>query len=175
MKCRHQLAEKFGYAPGEDLGGETRTPVPLMLARERYDGNLYRKISGAIWEPLRDSANVEVVIVSALYGLVTPWELIRDYEMAMTEKIETRVRLARWWSQQGLGSILVDYAQRADTRIVHDFLGGAYGEVSEAFSCLSSSVRVVRHSFARRYSAADYYRGWEIERLLEDLLQPDIS
>ncbi len=165
MECRRKLAEHFSYADGKDLGSHTDGRVPLMPAHERYDGNLYRKIGNSAWTSLRACNAKTVLIVSALYGLVAPWEPIREYERCISDKVGG-LRLARWWSQRGLGSFIVEYAKLTGAHIVHDFLSGAYARISEEFSSLKPKVKVERHEFRGRYSAADYYRGWEVQRLI---------
>lgn len=166
LDCRRELAQKFGLAEGEDLGGARAGPVPLMPACRRYDGNLYRKIEKALWSSVARSDSVEIVIVSALYGLLTPWEPIRYYNVSMTDPFAHRLRLARWWSDQGLGRLLTEYVKRNGASVVHDFLSGAYADVAADLSEFKTAVKLQRHSYPGLGSGADHHRGRDVRALL---------
>ena len=59
-----------------------------MEAYERYTGTysqIYRQISSGSWEKLRKSQNLDLVIVSALYGLVRFDEPIQNYNITMKD------------------------------------------------------------------------------------------
>lgn len=167
LDCRRQLGERLGYPEGEYLGGPGDVLVPLMRASARYDGNLYRKLDESVWSHLASSAHMEVLIVSAVYGLLTPWEAICEYNVKMDKAITPRVSLVRWWTGQGLGSLLIEYVRRSGASVAHDFLSGAYTSISdELLSCLGDSVTVQRHAYPGLGIAADFQRGQDVRDLL---------
>lgn len=166
LECRREVAQTFGLAEGDDLGGARAAPVPLMPACRRYDGNLYRKIEKTLWSRVAQLDSSEVVIVSALYGLLTPWEPIRYYNVSMTDHVAHRLRVVRWWSDQGLGRLLAEYVKRSSASMVHDFLSGAYAGVAADLSKFKPAVRVQRHSYPGLGSGADHHRGRDVRALL---------
>jgi hypothetical protein len=110
---------------------------------------------------------MEVLIVSAVYGLLTPWEAICEYNVKMGKAITPRVSLVRWWTGQGLGSLLIEYVRRSGASAAHDFLSGAYTSISdELLSCLGDSVTVQRHTYPGLGIAADFQRGQDVRDLL---------
>ncbi len=135
-----------------------------MPARERYDGNLYRKIESRLWRALGDEVNV--VIVSALYGLLAPTEAIRYYDRTMAEPLAPRMTLGRWWADRGLGSLLAEYVESSGAAEVHDFLGGTYRRIGRALDSLRGRIKVSPHSYPGLGSGADYHRGREIAKLI---------
>lgn len=166
QECRRQLARRLGLPEGEDLGGRQPTPVPLMPACLRYDGNLYRKVERPLWSRIAQSGSLDVVIVSALYGLLAPWEPIRDYNVSMKDCLAPRLRLARWWRDQGLGGLLAEYVRGIDAAVVHDLLSGAYADVVGELDRLGGAVRVHRHSYPGLGAGADHHRGRDVRALL---------
>ncbi len=166
LDARRQLARHFGEPEGEDLGSRQPAPVPLMPAHTRYDGNLYRKIDKSLWPEVAKLENVAVIIISALYGLLIPGEAIREYNRTMGETIAPRLRLARWWSERGLGSLLVEYIKRNKVAVVHDFLSGSYVRIANELSSLGPTVKVQHHSYPGLGSGADYHRGQDVRKLL---------
>jgi cytoplasmic iron level regulating protein YaaA (DUF328/UPF0246 family) len=172
LESRHKLARRFNKAEGKDLGGDKDAPVLLMRAFERYDGNLYRKIDKSYWHKLLQIDYVNVLIVSALYGLLTPWEPIRDYNIMITDAFRSRFSLARWWKNQGLGFYLKEYIIRNGITEVHDFLSGSYSTIADPIFTLVPKKKI--KTYLGRYSGmgsgADHHRGKDINKLLEQTL-----
>ncbi len=168
MKLRRELAEHFNYPDGEDVGGHTSSPVPLLPACLRFDGNLYRKVDRAVWERLRGCVGAEVLVVSALYGLLSPREAIRDYRPTMNDLFAPGLRLGRWWSERGLGSLLAEYVERSRAAVVHDFLSGSYARIARQLPSLAPTLKVERHTYPGLGSGADYHRGAEVRHLIEE-------
>jgi len=162
--ARHDLAALLGLSEGADLGGNSKIQAALMPARERYDGNLYRRIDPALW-PDPSLSGLEVVIVSALYGLLTPLEPIRHYDAWMDQKIGERIRLSRWWKQRSLGSMLAEYLARSGAAVVHDFLSASYSVVGADLDGLDG-IEVVRHKYPGLGNGADFHRGQDVRNLM---------
>ncbi len=162
---------RFRFSIGTDLGGgEPVAQLPMLQAHTRYDGNLYRKIDEPIWSEASDSGRVAVVIISALYGLLTSKEAIREYNMTMDRNFAYRLPLVRWWSEQGLGSVLVEYIKRIGATVVHDFLSGSYAQIGNDLSSLGKATRVVRHVYPGIGSGSNYHRGQNVRKLLMRIL-----
>jgi len=171
LTCRRLLAKKYHHKEGMDLGGNREGTVPLIPAIERYDGNLYREIDTTLWGKLAGKDCVEVLIVSALYGLLTPWEAIRKYELSMNEAYAERYRLSRWWRDQGLGKMLAEFVVGSGASIVHDFLSGPYRNITwELKAKAGSKFRLPYHSYPGLGSGSDYHRGKDVRDLLEGAL-----
>jgi cytoplasmic iron level regulating protein YaaA (DUF328/UPF0246 family) len=138
----------------------------MMPAYQRYDGNLYRKIARDLWPVADRDGSARILIVSALYGLLTPAEPIRYYNRTMSEAVHLRCSLARWWAERGLGELLLEYVRGTGTTTVDDFLSGAYSVFAGALSKLQGSVKVHHHSYPGLGSGADHHRGWDVSSLL---------
>lgn len=68
-----------------------------MKAIERYNGNLYSAISLDVKEKLRSGEIDNVLILSALMGIITPTDLIPDYELMMADKSPTNNAVYNFW------------------------------------------------------------------------------
>lgn len=77
------------------------------------------------------------------------------------------MRLARWWSQRGLRSLVQEYAERSNATAVHSFLSGSYtifaGELSE------------RYTYPGLGSGSDYYRGQDVRGLIVQRCTGELS
>lgn len=101
-------------------------PRGMLPAFERFDGNMYREIPADAWS--RRSPAVEVVIASALRGLVASRDLVPAYRLSMAETTPPFGKLNRWWHAHGLPGILAAYLSSVRPRIVVDLLSLEYRE-----------------------------------------------
>jgi cytoplasmic iron level regulating protein YaaA (DUF328/UPF0246 family) len=70
----------------------------LLPAIERYDGVLYQHLDHSSLDGwARRRLNSSVVVVSGLWGLVTPEELIPDYRLKMSAVLPGPGRLSAFW------------------------------------------------------------------------------
>lgn len=168
LESRLKLSRRFKHSDGKDLGGDQDAPVPLLRAFERYDGNLYRRIENSYWQQLAEVDHVEILIVSALYGLLIPFEPIRNYNLMMNTSIAPRFRLSRWWVDQGLDALLKEYVIYNRISEVHDFLSGSYAIITKPL--LRTSIKVHHKTYKGLGSGTDYHRGRDINNLLKSLL-----
>lgn len=175
MESRRVLQKRFRYREGKDLGGPVRGTIPLMPAHARYDGNLYRKIDESLWSRLAGAVSVDLLIVSSLYGLLTPEEAIRAYDMPMSRTVRMGVPIKKWWMSRGMLSLLGEYIRRNGYSLVHDFLGGSFVQLadfhdSEPLLSFGKNLRLIRHNYAGLGSGAEHHRGKDVRRLLEKYL-----
>ncbi len=72
--------------------------APTLPAVERYDGVLYQHLELDSMTPgQRRRLDRSVRIVSGLWGLVAPHELIPDYRLKMSASLEGLGKLSTWW------------------------------------------------------------------------------
>jgi len=81
QRLRQHVAESFGI----DLPkGKNPEDGPLKSAFERYSGNLYSQIPIYAWAKLKEKKDMDLVIISALYGMVYWDEPIIDYNVCQS-------------------------------------------------------------------------------------------
>lgn len=85
---------KVGKAWQKNLGFPN---CKTMKAIERYNGKLYSALCSDIKEQLRSGRIDNVLIVSALMGIITPTDLIPDYELMMTDKSPKKGKISEFW------------------------------------------------------------------------------
>ena len=171
LESRFKLSQRFTYQNGKDLGGDQDVSKSLMRAFERYDGNLYRRIESTYWQQLANVDHVEILIVSALYGLLTPFEPIRNYNLMMGTSIAPRFRLSRWWVDQGLDALLKEYIIHNQISEVYNFLSCSYSVIAGPLYLLCPTVKTHHKGYAGLGSGSDHHRGKDINNLLKCLLR----
>ena len=117
-----QLREKTFDAFNENIDFESG----LMKANERYTGLIYKPISIDTWNKIEHSNSIDLIIFSALYGLLRFNEPILYYNIMMIDYIKERMKLNKWWRINGIGSVLVDYIERNEIKIIYNLLSNAY-------------------------------------------------
>lgn len=114
-----------GIAPArEGLVARLRATPDLAELPENRDGILAQGAgtapaaglyNGAFYRPLRGlwgTSNVDLLIVSAAYGVVHPFEPIRRYELQMGSRLADGSSVYRYWRDAGLGRVLASHAER---------------------------------------------------------------
>jgi hypothetical protein len=103
------------------LAGDITTG-PAMPAVSLYDGTLYNQCRGSMEAVVSGRyPEIDLLIVSAYYGLVHPAEPIADYDLRMGDKVDG-VKVYRLWRQLGLGAVLEDYVRRRNITNVWSLL-----------------------------------------------------
>lgn len=103
-------------APGPDLGGTVRGRY--MPAMSRYCGRFFQELNPGERGALRESAH-RWIIVSALYGLLTPEEPIQRYSCHTEDDAD----IAGIWKKGGLlTSLLLEYFRVFDVRLIVDLM-----------------------------------------------------
>ena len=130
LSLRRRLFEYFSVKLGQDVSYNNDSSINYMEAYRRYTGDhsqIYRQISSNSWGELRITDNLDLVIVSALYGLVKFDEPIQNYNITMKDKIEYQA-LKTWWRNNGLCAILKDYINKNGISGVHNVLSNDYND-----------------------------------------------
>jgi len=140
-----------------------------MKAYKRYTGpyaQIYRQISPNSWDKLEKTANLDLLIVSALYGLVRYDEPIRYYDKTMKDRIEGQT-LKTWWRNHDLCTILKDYINKNNISEVHVVLSNDYNEA--LFGCFTDiGAECVHHDFSEYRSGSNAYRGKWVDAFIHN-------
>ncbi len=167
LEARRQLAAFTNLPPGPDLGfTEHSTEVEYLPARVRYVGRAYQTADFAnVWPRCRGKA---VLIVSALYGLIHPDDLIRNYDLSMDCHGPDGSRLCTWWKRHGLGRLVAECVTSYRPAMVHDLLSGVYRQALGRWLRPETRAILMEHEFPGLRRGAVYARGRMLRRILED-------
>jgi len=167
MASRRELASLLRLAPGPDLGFDTQADgLRFLPAYQRYNGIIYR--TSRLREIYHSSGSRQVVIISALYGLLDEADSIRDYNLAMSDTLNGS-RLHTWWQQRGLWIILCEYTHRFQPAFTFDLLSGAYRKAVKPWpDCINSSFPVQMFDYPGQGTGSNYRRGEDLEKLITD-------
>jgi|LSQX01.2.fsa_nt_gb hypothetical protein len=116
-----EYAKNKDIASGPDFGGG-ETGGRYMPAVDRYTGTLYtadKNLAAHIRKAYHDPNSPRMLIVSALYGLLHPLELIQDYNLQMSDSPAKSI-----WTRY-LPGILKDYIERNAIKRVVMYFGGS--------------------------------------------------
>ena len=149
---------------GEAAGDSVHEPTDLLPAYRRFRGNMYRAIGDDAWE--RRMPDVEVLIVSGLYGLVASREPVVRYEVSMAEPLERLGKLNRWWRDHGLPSLLRAYLDAVHPPEVVDLLSLEYREAVEGYASGLTGSRVRTIDFRGLGRGSQPRRGKKVAELL---------
>lgn len=168
LSLRRRLFEYFSIQLGQDIGHHNDSMVNYMEAHKRYTGRhsqIYHQISPSSWGKLKKTANLDLIIISALYGLLKYDESIRYYDKTMKDKIR-RQTLKTWWRNNGLCAILKDYINKNNISEVHNVLSNDYNEAIRG-CFVGMEVKYMCHDFSMYKSGSNAYRG----RWVDDFIQ----
>jgi hypothetical protein len=167
LGARRDLGTFFGLAPAPDLGfAASQGEVGFLPAWERYDGRVYQ---AAQFRDLYPRCHGKIVlIVSALYGLLTAEDPIRDYDVCMECKGPDGLRLATWWKHRGLGHLVAECALSFGPSIVHDLLSGTYRQALAPWPAWLIQGVIQQHQFPGLGIGANHDRGRLLGEILED-------
>ncbi len=71
--------------------------APTMPAMRRYQGTVYRKLGDSLTDSLMNGSVGNLLIVSALFGILHPGDWIPDYELMMKDKTRNGLPVYRRW------------------------------------------------------------------------------
>lgn len=170
---RRELAEGLSVDPaglraGPDLGLEGPVP-PVRPAYQRFRGLLYREIPGDAWERVRGNPEVDVVIVSSLYGLLDYREPVRDYDLHMDGEFRGRM-VKDYWRRGGLPDVLAALLQGGGYGHIHNYLSTNYnGAAGDLETLIPATAEYRRPKVKAPPMQANRYRGRELLKLLQSL------
>ncbi len=103
-----------------------------MQAIDRYAGAVYDILGPGVKEKLRSRSIDNVLIVSSLFGIIHPTDMIPDYELMMKDKGPSKTTVHRWWS---------DALRRCGFRAI---LEGRYPGLKEVYCFMSDTTGYVQ-------------------------------
>ena len=136
----------------------------FLPAYQRFDGNMYRSIPQEAWE--RRAPGVEVIIASALRGLIASRDLIPSYELSMAEPVPPFGKLNRWWHAAGLPGILHAFLLAAQPKALVDLLSLEYRESVAGYQERLSGISVRPIDFPGMGRASQPARGEKVAEIL---------
>lgn len=136
----------------------------VMPAYLRYQGNMYRRIPQEAWEGRR--ADVEVLIVSGLYGIVASRDTVFAYPHSMAESTPPFGKLNRWWAGKGLPGILAAYLKATRPRTVVDLLSMEYRHAVEGYADGLAGIDVTPIDFPGMGRGSQPLRGEKVTTIL---------
>ncbi len=139
-------------------------PGALLPAYRRFDGNMYRYIPADAWEDR--APNVEVLIVSALRGLLASRDPVPAYSLSMAESTPPFGKMNRWWHGRGLPEILAAYLQAIRPKKVVDLLSLAYREAVIGYAAGLAGIDVKTIDFPGMGRASQPRRGEQVAEIL---------
>lgn len=109
------------------------TMGPAVPAVSLYNGALYNQCQGSM-EAVASGRHpgIDLLIVSAYYGLVHPAEPIAGYNLHMGNEVGG-VKVYRLWQQLGVGTVLEDYVRRQEITHVWSLLASQYQKALNPF------------------------------------------
>jgi len=137
----------------------------LLPAYRRFQGNMYMSIPDEAWA--KRAANVEVVIASALRGLVASRDMVPSYALSMAEPTPPFGKLNRWWRDRGLPAILSSYLRSMQPRLVVDLLSLEYRQSVVGYAAELKGIDVRTIDFPGMGRASQPLRGERIARILQ--------
>lgn len=156
---------KAELGPGPDLGFEGAPDGTLYLpANKRYTGRIFTAAN--IRELYTSAHRGSILIFSGLYGLTEPEELIRDYNVMMSDSCAHRKRVWRFWRERGLGGITVEYLRNSGCELCHDLLTVDYRRALSPWPRRINGGGIRQYNFPGRGIGALADRG----KVLKDFL-----
>jgi hypothetical protein len=101
---------------GKDLSGPDED-AKYLPAIERYDGDFYEGL-GPDRKQIVSGSRHHVLILSALYGFLRPFEYIQNYACQFGDK---NISYDIWTSNHGISQVLADYIIKNNISRVFDF------------------------------------------------------
>jgi len=165
MNARKELGEILDLSPGLDIGSNKHnSELHYRPAYLRYMGNVY--ISGQIASLYPKTDSLQVLIISALYGLLDANDLIRDYDVAMNDSLTQRSMLKTWWKHKGLGGIVEEYIQVVNPSQIHDLLSGDYRDALKPWPPKAIRHKMLPYNYPGQGIGANWNRGKDLKRIL---------
>jgi len=123
--------------------------APITLAADLYTGNLYQALGPVLRNAIVGGyPQVDILIVSALYGLIQLGEGIKEYELRMDDRLIDGTPVWRFWKREGLWRLLQAYVSERNISYVWSLLPDSlpsypYHQVFEDFWMLAKRQKTV--------------------------------
>jgi cytoplasmic iron level regulating protein YaaA (DUF328/UPF0246 family) len=119
------LTKILNLSPRLDICFNQNNQELLYLpAYRRHKGNVYK--SSQIVSLFPQTTSIRDLVTSVLYGLLDANDLIRDYDLAITESLPNRTMLKTRWKRKDLGTIVEECIRDINPSKIHDLLSGHY-------------------------------------------------
>jgi len=143
----NQMQFNSRLAPGPEFGGIKTKGTLCMPASDRYAGSFYTAVKAKNNKILEETAH-HVLILSALYGIILPEELIQVYSCHIEDHPALRLI---WIKDQFLTSIVLAYMRQFGIATAFDLTSqDSYRELIN-WDRISSKARVL-HAFGEQYA-----------------------
>lgn len=168
LSARKDLSRIKIISPGPDLGVEAaQGRILYRPAYLRYAGRVYERSHFKSLYPAAKDLNI--VIISALYGVVDANDPIRGYEAVMNETLPNHGKLSTWWKQQGLGKVVEEFILNVHPNRVHDLLSKDYRSALSPWPPVSldaAGIQYVPYDYPGQGTGSLWHRGDDLKRLL---------
>ena len=131
-----------------------------MKAIDRYSGNLYKSLDHSITRQLRNGELDNVLIVSALMGIVAPTDLIPDYELMMMDKSPKNNKIWEFWKETLTAGEVKEHLKQIFSKFdyIYCLMSTATGYVASITNLLSDYLSYCIISKER--GQTDKLRSW---------------
>ncbi len=141
----------LGHGPDFQLKGVTQTTGKYLPAAKRYSGRFYRELGDDGPALLMDTPH-HVLIVSGLYGLLTPAEPIQCYSCHVADHPDIA---RRWRDDDRLTGALVSYIEKFAITTVFDFMAEESYRRLISWDMISRATNGnVLHCFSEEFAGA---------------------
>jgi cytoplasmic iron level regulating protein YaaA (DUF328/UPF0246 family) len=165
LEARNELAGELGLKPGPDIqDGCKAADMEFRPAFERYSGIMYRKAEFQRRLPVFQG---KIFIISALYGLLDASDLIRDYNLQMSDSLPSGEKVWKWWKDRGLGTYLEIALSNSRATEVYDLLSQNYRKALGALK-KSGNYKLVSYDYPGLGTGSLYHRGEDLKKLLSN-------
>ena len=118
LKSRDKVLKSTGEENGLDMTGyAVKLSYDVLPAYKRYSGRTYSRISPEAWENANENKDVDIVILSAMYGLVRYDEPIRNYSIKQVDQVSRGVKFQTMWKKSGAKDWLFDFVKQESFKI----------------------------------------------------------
>jgi len=166
LGLRKRLFEYSSIKFGKDVGCRLDKNIHYLEAYRRYAGHIYCQISSSSWNKLKQNTSLDLVIVSALYGLLRYEETIQNYDLTMKDKIVNST-LKIWWKNNGLSGILKDYINKNKITKVYSVLSRDYTKALGNL-LINTDVKIIYKDFSKYKSGSNAYRGKWVDSFIQN-------
>lgn len=162
---RQQMATYIGEKQGPDIGTSLRgNDIEYMPAFQRYSGIVFKKSDFVHSYP--KTKNLNVIIISAFYGILDAKEYIRDYNWQMGNKLPNGNHTKTWWKNNGLGEILLEIVDKLNPNRVYDFLFDKYRASIFPFYKGYDKRKIIRYESQQGFATLTY-AGEELAKVFK--------